>query len=465
MGPPRPKPQTARKVLRLWARGQTSRLRNKLPTRRKLLAASPKATQDFACVVGLPVRDGIGDKTSFVSLIGQPFFTPVPPKAILSGATRGLFVVPMQGSDEEVSRLLDWIPETWLEAVRRSDAALLFDHSREGTNYSDERSFAWHQACQDKGLDPRQLLYVTQNRSTPLRYAKWRSQNRIAEGLTVLNDDYFIRRFFLHSWGAADQFFHARKTAFLRRDRLDKRFLSLNYKPRSWRIAFLTRLLKDALWEEGFVSFGGFESESLTVRESDHVWRAGGPISQFLDLSISPETKDYLPALIDKGQVFFDSGRKDEQQKTMRRTLDMHSDIFARSAFSAVTETEMTNYRKRITEKPFKALANAHPFVLFGNFDSLAFIRALGFETFQPWIDESYDCIAEPERRFRSAYQSFVAFQDKAGALLLNDGRLRDLVLFNLEHSFFGVKERYRRQIDTKLHRAILESLPLLHQT
>ena len=44
-----------------------------------------------------------------------------------------------------------------------------------------------------------------------------------------------------------------------------------------------------------------------------------------------------------------------------------------------------------ISEKTFKPIACYHPFIIFGNKGSLARLRELGYKTFSPYIDESYD--------------------------------------------------------------------------
>lgn len=88
----------------------------------------------------------------------------------------------------------------------------------------------------------------------------------------------------------------------------------------------------------------------------------------------------------------------------VRWAADLVTDLYDRCWFSIVTETEMTTRAIRITEKPLKPLANFHPFLIFGNPGSLAFLKQLGFSTFAPWIDERYDDEPDPLERFDLAY-------------------------------------------------------------
>lgn len=53
-----------------------------------------------------------------------------------------------------------------------------------------------------------------------------------------------------------------------------------------------------------------------------------------------------------------------------------------------------------ITEKTFKAIRNAHPFIIFGCPNTLATLRRLGYRTFDPHIDNSYDLEQDNTERF-----------------------------------------------------------------
>jgi hypothetical protein len=65
-----------------------------------------------------------------------------------------------------------------------------------------------------------------------------------------------------------------------------------------------------------------------------------------------------------------------------------YSDYF----IEIVAETDIltTNW---ITEKTVKNLYVGKPFIMMGAVGSLAKIRSFGFQTFSPWIDETYDTV------------------------------------------------------------------------
>jgi len=92
--------------------------------------------------------------------------------------------------------------------------------------------------------------------------------------------------------------------------------------------------------------------------------------------------------------------------------------LFKNSYFSIITEsvfgraahlTKLQNFEiepweawwreGHVTEKTFKAFFHLHPFIMVGAAGSLAFVKSLGFETFNTIIDESYDDIIDPNER------------------------------------------------------------------
>ena len=77
-----------------------------------------------------------------------------------------------------------------------------------------------------------------------------------------------------------------------------------------------------------------------------------------------------------------------------------HSDInptftdnlYRDTAFSVVSETYFfENTGRALTEKTFKPMAYHHPFILVAKPFSLNLLKKLGYKTFEPFINESYD--------------------------------------------------------------------------
>jgi hypothetical protein len=65
--------------------------------------------------------------------------------------------------------------------------------------------------------------------------------------------------------------------------------------------------------------------------------------------------------------------------------------LYDRTFFSIVVESIYDDLSVFLDEKIWKPIYNYHPFVMVGCPNSLRKLRELGFKTFHPFIDESYD--------------------------------------------------------------------------
>jgi len=82
-----------------------------------------------------------------------------------------------------------------------------------------------------------------------------------------------------------------------------------------------------------------------------------------------------------------------------------------------------------ITEKTVKNLYIGKPFVVMGGAGTLAKLRSFGFQTFSPWIDETYDTINNNYERFQAITQEI----DRLANLDLN--QMHKELLPILEHN------------------------------
>ena len=74
---------------------------------------------------------------------------------------------------------------------------------------------------------------------------------------------------------------------------------------------------------------------------------------------------------------------------------------YEKTICSVVCESIMDEPSFQLTEKTYKPIMMCHPFVTLGPKGMLSFIRSMGFKTFSPFIDESYDEENNLERRIQ----------------------------------------------------------------
>jgi hypothetical protein len=102
------------------------------------------------------------------------------------------------------------------------------------------------------------------------------------------------------------------------------------------------------------------------------------------------------------------------------------------SLIYVATETVYTGDRLHLTEKTFKAIALEMPFVLIAPHHSLEYLRSYGFQTFEPYIDESYDTIEDPIGRIEAAASILSEIQARSAAAKI---QLHQDLLPRVEHN------------------------------
>ena len=137
----------------------------------------------------------------------------------------------------------------------------------------------------------------------------------------------------------------------------------------------------------------------------------------------------------------------------------MHScwlSLFDESADSLlylVTETIATGHRHHLTEKTFKPIAMAMPFIIVGTKGSLKYLRSYGFKTFNSIWDESYDDAEDDVRieRIASLLQSLDQLSVAAKQDLFDQAQ--EIVQHNWNHFYNGEFEAVLwDELQTMLH-------------
>jgi hypothetical protein len=119
-------------------------------------------------------------------------------------------------------------------------------------------------------------------------------------------------------------------------------------------------------------------------------------------------------------------------------------------------ETESTDTVLRFTEKSLQALANGHLTLIIGNHGVLSLLRRYGFQTFSPWIDESYDEISDLDERLRHCFaqvRRVLSMNEDHFKLLLE--QTAEARQHNMQHARQGLATLTTEQMQ-RLHAAVL---------
>ena len=228
--------------------------------------------------------------------------------------------------------------------------------------------------------------------------------------------------YFFHGWAAQDWFRGYDKTFLIARAR-DRRptrtFMSPNRivgGKRDHRVLFLYNIFKHNLQDNHISAPRTCQYENVDISDI-----ASKYINTYPDICQQFDRAE-LPRLF-----------KDEDEQLMSSYTLTNFAEAADSLVYVATETVYFGRRQHLTEKTFKAIALEMPFILVAPAGSLAYLREYGFETFSPYIDETYDTIEDPIGRIEAVTQILTEIQARSAAEKLE---LWQNLLPRVEHNY-----------------------------
>ena len=107
-------------------------------------------------------------------------------------------------------------------------------------------------------------------------------------------------------------------------------------------------------------------------------------------------------------------------------------DIYNKTAYSIILETQWENTHFFLTEKIAKCLLARRLFVVFSGQHWLRSFKTLGFKTFDSVVDESYDAIEDNYARWTAGYEQikYLCTQDQSEVL----AKIQPILDYNFNH-------------------------------
>lgn len=190
----------------------------------------------------------------------------------------------------------------------------------------------------------------------------------------------------------------------------NKKFLSLNGMRRPHRDAIVFLLSALNLIDQGYVSYNSIIDKSNIDPKNtlETLLNTLGAQNEYIHTLLT----DNKEKLLQLEKLHIDD--IDVISKEVAYQFWSGADhLYENTYFSVVTETNFPLYAidfntyyqghtevgKMLSEKTFKPIIFKHPFIVVSNPRILELIRSLGYKTFSPWIDESYDLIDDDAAR------------------------------------------------------------------
>lgn len=243
--------------------------------------------------------------------------------------------------------------------------------------------------------------------------------------------------FFYHGFAALDWY---RDSAYLDQVApVQKVFCSLNHlcrDLRSYRLALTARLLDLGIEGHGDISLHCQGKDCHHEINQPHTRLSSGDKKLITKHLVSNQR---LPFVVDTTEV--------DSNFSAHFSVD-HFGLWQRSLFHLVNETVFYDSKLHLTEKVFKPIVAARPFILVAAAGNLAYLRSYGFETFSKWIDESYDEVSDPDQRLDLIAAEIARLCRKSPyELVAMYDEMRPVLAYNKQH-FFG---QFRKIIVSEL--------------
>lgn len=278
----------------------------------------------------------------------------------------------------------DFLCDEYLNDLQNNKAFLLIDSSFEG--YHEQWIFDFfHHECERLNINPKRIIYVTGNSMIEECYTEWLQTNPKKNYIKVIPYSCFEFDTFLYARDLPE----GNKTfppsfsehLIYKKNNDVKTFCNLNKKPRHHRKVFFSLLHNNNLLEKGLVSMNEFETyDELSF---DNI--------SFKTENLQ-EIKNLLPHYVNNvSNELYDPGYYVKR---------FNNDVCLQSYISIISEAQYDDLQKTVflSEKIFKVIAASHPFIVLGNKNSLRELRKLGYQTFNKWVDESYDTATDTKR-------------------------------------------------------------------
>tara|TARA_B110000285_G_scaffold185845_1_gene210934 strand:+ start:401 stop:1852 length:1452 start_codon:yes stop_codon:yes gene_type:complete len=175
----------------------------------------------------------------------------------------------------------------------------------------------------------------------------------------------------------------------------NKKFLMFNRRMRDQRVLFISLFGKKFI-EENYISYDFEHCHDETSihffenRINEEYWEHG--LKNMKDI-ITNKPK----SVIDFEEVFNTVGFGCEDKQP-----------FLDSYIHLTSETNFSEPGVYFSEKTWKPIINLQPFIMMNYSNSLPYLKELGFKTFSPFIDETYDTILDKKQRAKKTYEEIV---------------------------------------------------------
>jgi hypothetical protein len=128
---------------------------------------------------------------------------------------------------------------------------------------------------------------------------------------------------------------------------------------------------------------------------------------------IENPNEEYIQKIVDMLPYELDTHHLSPNEKTNFGATNNMKDWYSDTYINLVTET-FFGKNVFLSEKIFKPLSNLQAFIVLGDYGTIAELKRLGFKTFEPFIDESYDLEIDSKVRIKKIEKEIEKLKNKS---------------------------------------------------
>ena len=301
------------------------------------------------------------------------------------------------------------------------NSIILYDYSTESVNFESSiknKFIDLHTILVNDNVDMQRIVFLTANSVLQNYYKKWAEENNLDYLIKVVGFNFYIYEVFCDL--ANDNWFQENSGKFLEDACLEKKnsstkkkffYTSLNLRPRTHRSTIMSYLIANFYLDKGYVSYFGEEFGSLDVSSVNSIFQTKDFITK---LNNSEKLLKAYDLLLKKSPIYADKISNEMRDLAYNNLIDgkgyssymfpeankKNNTMRANSYFEIITETWFSdNNNLFFSEKTIRAITRMQFFIFSGCPFSLKYLKSIGYKTFEPFIDESYDLEINPIKR------------------------------------------------------------------
>lgn len=327
-----------------------------------------------------------------IEILDNPLYHPNKKYVIASGVTHSPYDwTGPDGSgngtchfESDRKNLFTFLNPKYLKDLQNGRAYLLLDQSHEGYHY--DWLFDWfHNSCKLFDISPQQIIYITGNMDVERQYDNYLRTKNIVDKMLVIGHAHFEQAVFtthLNLRRFDNQIIPDYDTQLrYKKENLSKIkiYNALQKRTRAHRMWLFKSLFDADLLADGIISMNRFDRLDSYY---DNKMMTKEEYEKFIHLL--PILPPGIPYNEEEIRLFAD-------QDSGKYQMRLNDDVMLDTWVSVISEASFAEDTCFISEKSFKPITIYHPFIIYGNKYSLKYLRDLGYKTFSPFIDESYD--------------------------------------------------------------------------